>query len=277
MSRMGRAAAAEAVLPNASDLPVLECTLVLGGMPYHSRPHPGAVRALWGTATRWPDAVKVIPNEEKGSILPDTFNKIWCNVLEARRSRGVTRFFMIHDDIEPEYFFLDKLLGIQKDTGADVVAVVVPIKTVHGVTSTAVARSGDDESAVFRRLTLKEVFQLPETFTGEDVQRTFGHGSVLLPNTGLWLADTSGDWVEQISFRFTTSIQKVGGRYLRHCVPEDWHFGLDLMRLGRKVVCTRAVKLNHHGGDCGVVTNAFAWGSWETDEEYEKLVSAGLA
>lgn len=205
--------------------------------------------------------------ESNSSLLNHCFNHLWCAALNERE-RGVTDFAMQHSDIEPEPFWLDKLWAEREAVGADVISVVVPIKAHQGTTSTAID-TGDPYHS--RRLTMREVMELPETFTAEDV------GGPLLLNTGLWLCDFAQPWVEEVCFDSLHRIGKSNGQWKPECCSEDWLMSMAFNRLGLKVAATRKVGVKHLGSF--PYPNDSAWGSWATDEhivthEKEQLACA---
>jgi hypothetical protein len=143
----------------------------------------------------------------------------------------------------------------------DVLGVVVPIKDVRGVTSTALAREDGDPWRVHCRLTMSEVFRLPETFTSEDVG-----GRPILLNTGLW-ACRFGDWCRKVSFTINDRIVvDKDGDYIPQVEPEDWYFSRLLHEMGLRVGCTRKIDVGHRGSM--VFGNSRGWGNNSYDREY---------
>ena len=79
--------------------------------------------------------------------------------------------------------------------GADVVSTVLPIKDRRGVTSTAID-DPEDEWTPLRRLTMREVHRLPETFSA---QADCGYpNNALLVNTGCFVLDLRKPSVERV-------------------------------------------------------------------------------
>ena len=183
------------------------------------------------------------------------FNKLWCDALNARPK--FTHFLMLHSDIVPlTDHFVDKMIEIMERENADVVSAVSPIKDHHGFTSTALdEKVGDmDQRWRVRRLTLKEIFKRPPTWTEPN----------LLLNTGLMLVDIRKPWVDKMHFHFEDEII-IDSKGQRRPVmfPEDWNFSRDAARLGAKLVATREVKLRHVGPASYV--NMGPWGECDTD------------
>jgi SAM-dependent methyltransferase len=188
-----------------------------------------------------------------------TFNLAWAQALDAYES-GVagrpTHFAMWHSDISPEPWWLDKMLDIMDQTGADVVSAVSPIKDQQGFTSTAIDETVGDCDPYWRvrRLTMKEIHAMPPTFT---------HPKLLL-NTGLMVVDLSKTWTTSAYFTIEDRITKYHGRRSPQLMPEDWGFSRMALKAGAKLFATREVRLTHFG-EFGF-TNAQPWGTVSTDE-----------
>jgi hypothetical protein len=167
---------------------------------------------------------------------------------------------MLHPDINPEVHWVNRLLDVQRETGADIVSAVVPIKTGHGVTSTAID-SASNPFEVERRLTMREVHQLPETF---DSVACGYPGRTLCVNSGCWIADLSKLWVEDVFFQIRTAIgRNEKGEFYPRVFSEDWDFSRQVARKGGKIVATRRVQLDHIGPHA--YSNRIPWGSYEMD------------
>lgn len=198
-----------------------------------------------------------------GSSLPTSnMNALWCWALNTARTGRCDYFAMQHTDIEPEEFWLDKLIDELEANDLDVLGVVAPIKDARGVTSTALARDDGSTWRVHCRLTMREVFRLPETFTTADV------GRPLLINTGLWVCRFREDWARKVHFTVNDRIvvDRATGEYRAQVEPEDWFVSRLYHELGLKVGCTRKVFLEHRG--TMAFTNRVAWGQNEYDREY---------
>lgn len=101
------------------------------GMPAYSNPEPGAAQAFYECATKHH---RTKPIALQGSLLGNVFNRLWCNAV----NEGYEYFAMLHGDVVPEPYWLDKLHEIMQARGVDVVSVMVPIKTASGFTSTGI-------------------------------------------------------------------------------------------------------------------------------------------
>ena len=231
--------------------------VVFQAMPHYGPIEAEAAKAFWCDAAT--DRVDTVCMNLSSSLLAHAFNQCWVAALNYRKHQRVDYFAMLHADIVPERFWIDKLIAEMVRTKADLVSCVVPIKSPHGVTSTAI--EGADPWVVERRLTMKEVFQLPETFSAADCgfpDRT------LMVNTGCWICDFTKPWVEGVRFQISNRIRvAVDGLYDCQVVPEDWDFARQVASRGGKVLATRKVALHHIGPNN--FANSRAWGSYEID------------
>ena len=185
--------------------------------------------------------------EIQNSLLAKGFNTAWCEALNWHADA----FLMLHADIIPVSEAWPAVMFKELyDRGADVMSVISPIKTSHGLTSTAVET---DDPWNPRRYSMTEVFEKPETFTEDG----------LLINTGLMLVDFRKPWVEDVHFTINDRIIKRDGQYMPESQPEDWNFSRQARSLGAKVYATRKVVIQHVGR--AGYDNACAWGSQETD------------
>ncbi len=224
------------------------------GMPLRGT-HAHVVAAM-GVAYATQGRCNIIPAFSSTSLLPFTFNNLWTGFLNRRKSDGITHFAMLHDDVCPVSGWLDTLLDVLEEHDADAVSAVVPIKDGRGLTSTAV--EGVDEWNP-RRLTLKEVYDLPETFAEQDV------GGPLLLNTGCWVCRLDRTWCEKVAFRQQDRIVKLpDGTFAPQTKSEDWDFSRQLRLLGCKLLATRKVQLEHERPE---YTNTKPWGTWDTDRD----------
>lgn len=194
------------------------------------------------------------------SLLPLSFNQLWCEALNERR-QGVTHFCMVHDDLALEPGWLATLVDQLDASGADVVSAVIPLKDDRGLTSTGVM---DPTTRRMKKFSLHEALSLPPTFGAEDAGYP---GHVLLMNTGLWLARITDRWAERVVFRLHDTVQRLpDGTFRPACVSEDWLFSVDCWRWGLRTRATTAVKVKH----CGRFDypNFAAWGSREDEDEW---------
>ncbi len=230
-------------------------------MPTYGAMDPSPAHALYMLATEHPGRV-MYPPVTRGSLLANVFNVLWTQGLEARDHHGVTHFAMLHADVVPQLGWADKLLAECERLQADVVSCVLPIKDGRGVTSTAIDNPADPWRPL-RRLTMREVARLPETFTAADA----GHpGRRLLVNTGCWIADLRKPWADDAYFTIQDRRVIRNGKRDVETIPEDWNFSRQVQDAGGRVYATRAVHANHLGA--AMYPNQGAWGAWERDEAY---------
>jgi predicted O-methyltransferase YrrM len=227
------------------------------GMPSYGEITAAAGRAFW-RATRLPDS-QVFYQQNEGSLLAANFNTLWCSALNrVRAGERVDYFAMQHGDVEPQDWWLDTLIDELESRDLDILGVVVPIKDMRGITSIALAHETGDPWRLHARLTMHEVFRLPETFTSEDV------GRPLLLNTGLWVCRFNPEWARKVWFTINDRIViDPEGRYIPQTESEDWFFSRLLHELGLKIGCTRKITLKHRGGMS--FPNDQAWGTQPVD------------
>jgi SAM-dependent methyltransferase len=243
---------------NGESRPVKHVVL---GMPGYGNLTAGAALGFYRASNR--------PNYRlnlrmlSSSLLAMNFNRLWCFALNESRpgGGGCDYFAMQHSDIEPEEFWLDKLIDELEANDLDVLGVVAPIKGTAGTTSTALARTDGVTWRPLCRLTMKEVYRLPPTFTSADV------GHPLMLNTGLWVCKFREEWARKCFFTINDRISLAAdGSYVPENEPEDWFFSRLLHELGLKVGCTRAVSLGHRGEM--VFGNTRGWGEWDHDRAF---------
>lgn len=225
----------------------------------------------------------IIRTSECTSLAIRCFNRLLCNILNCRRNNpGLTHIAMQHDDICPEPGWLDVLVAEQDATGADMVSAVVPIKNGCGATSTGI----DMEAApwITRRLTMHEIFELPETFGIEHVPWRLPESQMVV-NSGLWVLKL-GQWFDDIfpldnptgetrvaglAFQDEARIiQGPDGLYSAEDISEDWHWSRQLLDLGLELVATRKTGLYHERHE---FHNRAPWGAWRTDESHAKYLA----
>jgi len=209
------------------------------GMPGYGKQTAAAGRGLWRACA---DMSSVAVEYRQGSLLAANFNALWCSALNlAHRGEPIKYFAMLHDDIGPEDFWLDKLIAELESNNLDVLGVAVPIKDTKGLTSLAI--DGDDTWRPKCRLTTSEVAALPETFTSEHLD-----GNLLL-NTGCWVCKFDSEWARKVNFTINDRIvfNKATDRYESQVEPEDWYFSRLLHELGLKVGATRKIEITHRG------------------------------
>ncbi len=233
---------------------------VVLGMPGYGKQTSAAGRAFW-LASRG-DSLTVTRQYSNGSLLACNFNKLWCSALNLEHSgKPVHYFAMLHDDIGAEDYWLDALVDELEAKQLDVLSVVVPIKDMRGMTSMALHHPGDNWN-IDCRLTMHDAYQLPETFTKDDLG-----GRELLLNTGCWVAKWNQDWCKKVHFEINDRIvfDRVNGCYQPEVESEDWFFSRLLNEMGLRIGATRKIAVKHEGDI--EFSNTFAWGSAAFDNE----------
>ena len=202
------------------------------------------------------------------SLLAYCFNGLVCSALNTRDEHHWTHFALHHADIGAQPGWLDLMVKEMAAVGADVLSAVVPIKDDRGLTSTGLRHLTNNCT---RRLTMKEVLKLPETFTRAEAGAK--DGEVLAINTGLLLFRLDQPWVTEIdddgclpwAFNIKDKIRMAAnGKFVPLVWPEDWQFSSWCARRGLKVFATRKVKLSHYGESA--YNNDHAWGNWDTEQ-----------
>ncbi len=230
--------------------------------------HGESHRLFWSGALRKgsPYMGRVYQDRVSASFpLGDVF---LASVLNAQESgMDVTHIAALHNDVVPEPGWLDILLEELIRTGADMLSVLLPIKDLMGLSSTAI--DSDDPYCVERRVTMREAHRLPETFSAADC----GYPDrPLLANTGCFVmrydqpwrlaTDASGNLLVQATSTDRLQRRKDGKWEAAHS-PSDWYFSRQIQRLGGKVLVTRKVRCLHMGDM--PYTNYEGWGEWEWD------------
>jgi len=191
------------------------------------------------------------------SLLAYNCNLLLCEALN-RRSAGIGWFAMLHADIEPEQFWLDKLIAEAEKHQAHLLSVVCPFKDFTGNTSTAISNPEREFGCLFRiTQAQKNHPHFPETFdiqtAAEALERLPGELRVaqvprqyLLVNTGCMVYRLS-HWRPGIRFTEADDIVNVNGKETAVVRSEDWMFSKLVADAGGKVMATRIVALKHWG------------------------------
>jgi hypothetical protein len=227
--------------------------------PYSGMAYPGAFFAGYQYACRDKDKYLFFPKDGPWGAHCELFNSIWCSALNSRARDGWTHFAMIHSDVEPEEYWLDKLLDEMERVNADVLSVVLAIKDPRGLTSTCLM---DKKTLYIRRLTMKEVCKLPETF---DATLAGEPDSYLLFSSGLWVCRFTEPWVERVWFEMRDRVGRLpDGNFFAWNFSEDWGFARQCQEQGLRVFSTRKISAMHRGPvNFG---NQKPWGTMERDE-----------
>lgn len=240
-----------------------EVPRVMVATPHYGQTSPGWALGYYapvrhGTEIAWVRQQAL----SNSSVLPNSFNQLLVNALNACHKGIITHFAMLHADIKPEIGWLEKLWAEMSAASADLIAAVVPIKNDSGRTSTAVGLA-HDRWAIPRCVYLRERHDLPTTFSIEDLEPDWEEtGKRLLVNTGCMLMDLRRPWFKALkatgrpfAFQFHTRIgyddeiakTGVGDPWWCEQRSEDWEMSHDIADEGGRVVATWAVKLKHSG------------------------------
>lgn len=203
--------------------------------------------------------------DAQGASWERNWNGAWYDALNRRDSGEVTHFAIMHADIAPAVGWLDVYLAEMTRLNMAYVTAVVPFRDFSGITSVGIDNMEDNYCP--RRLVMKEIMRLPETFVYEDCLRTIPNvsaGSRLICNTGLLLIDLDkhkwGNWHDKVNWTFvhkrdiTTeplaqsdgSTLPVGYRFYS-MLSEDWEFSRRLHEMHVPYCATRKVPLHHVG------------------------------
>lgn len=181
------------------------------------------------------------------SLLAFNCNHLWCLALNARLKYGIKWFAMLHSDVIPEPFWLDKLIEIAEANDADLLSVVIPIKSPDGLTSTALSvPNGKPE--VWKRFTQTEILdkEFPTTFSVRDVVNG-DQLCRLLVNTGCMVCRIDQPWSDELFFTINDRIDREFNKYKASVDPEDWGFSRMVAEKGGKVMATKAIQVTHVG------------------------------
>ncbi len=240
------------------------------GMPSGGHLSLEAARGLFTSTAR--TEYEIMPVAFSYSALASCFNHLWSRAIAASPEK-VTHFAMLHSDVGPECGWLDTLMDELEAKKLDMVSAVIPIKSQDGLTSTAVGEIKDPWKQ--KRLTMREVSELPPTFTDDDLvewkKKHKREDSKLLLNTGCWLADLKNDTWRQMSdegelrffFRTLDRIRVTDDNLEVDFAPEDWLFSRECQAAGLKIGATSKVKLKHFGAMGW--DNQGVWGNLEED------------
>lgn len=253
---------------------------VFVGMPhYSSQVHIAAAYGLFVGASTGGACEIVDRQSYGGSALAKSFNMLWAQALALNEAGRCDWFAMLHADIGPEDNWVDNLIGIALANDADVVSVVMPLKSSKGLTSTGIDNPNEPYEP-YRRLTMREVHErLPATFSAADL----GHpDKALLINTGCFVARLDRDWCRATdsegnllsTFSLHDRIKRINGKWNVGMNPEDWRWSRMLHAAGAKVFATTSIQATHFG-EVGY-SNGHGWGSFANDQETKSWQADGL-
>jgi hypothetical protein len=233
--------------------------------PHGGTVQGGVLKALEDCAVKY----KVCKKPQFKGDMHYNWNCLWLECLEGREKYGYTDWCMFHSDVAADAYCVDTLKDLQIKYNADVISCVIPIKDPRGLTSTGLRELGPPPFKA-RRLTMKEIFTAPETFSIKDFPSK--QNICLAVNNGLWMADITkilpGDtipWADKMPpFQsvYTWHTSKDGKRMV-NWHSEDWLHSGWFAEQGLRVFATRKIGIEHEGKI--VYNNKSVWGIWETD------------
>jgi hypothetical protein len=231
--------------------------VLLGCPTYDGTMTSFAAQGIFSTAAREHQIYTAIADF---SLVSLNCNRLWCQALNTREAYDLKWFAMLHADVAPEPWWLDKLIAEAERCQADLLSAVVPIKNELGLTSTAVLLPGGPLGA-FHRLTMAQVLHptFPVTFDihtavealaslPEKLRVTGLPTDALLVNTGCMVLRLDRPWAdERLWFEDVNRILRINGVLVAVCKSEDWNFSHRVAQEGGKVMATKSIKLTHRG------------------------------
>jgi hypothetical protein len=200
----------------------------------------------------------------------DDMNILWLRALNDASRGKITHFAMLHSDVVPSIGWLDVLLNEQEDLGCDLLSVAIALKDERAIMSCGVGEFANPWQA-FRRFTMHELLDMPETFSLADTPHN-DQDKYLLHNTGCWVADlrsrlwrkTDDQGYLKATFSFPVAGRlKADGTFEHLRESEDWYFSRKIAELGANSYVTRKVEAWHIGETA--FGNRGRWGKWKED------------
>ena len=230
-------------------------TTVLLGLPHNGT--VSAKRQYCLTEATTDESVRLLTSDVCSSLLAYGHN---CLVAAAKNERP-DYFAILHSDVVPTAGWINQLIDDLGD--GEVIHAPVLLKNRKGLTSTAIAYGHSPMSMPNRRLTLRQLADLPAVF-GAAEARKMG-GNYVLPNTGCMLIKCSSWFYDWPGFQMHDTIVKQGDEYVARTVSEDWTFGYWLGHRGLECKVSQNVKTTHYG------TAKFSTGvtgGWPDDKDW---------
>lgn len=238
-------------------------------LPHRNRqPDPKTLARIAEHAIAEQRRCKVTVRMSGHSVLTLNFNGLLALALNEVVADGCTHFAMLHDDVFPDAGWATTLLGELDTYALDMVSAVVPIKNDKGLSSTGTDTVGDPWAV--RRISMREIFTLPKTFTAADVPWRQCEAPLLV-NSGCWVMKLDQPWIQGLAFRQTDRLayDVVKKRYFPQSISEDWDWSRQMHGRGARIGATRKVGLIHERAE---YHNRAPWGAWETDEDYAQYL-----
>lgn len=221
-----------------------------------------AERLYLDPSRSWECIVKI-----QGGLLTTTAcTRLWADALNVRdttqREDGYRfRWFaMLHSDVDPGSWWVDRLINLAEEYEADLVSAVVPLKGDRGLTSTAIAHP-ENPGLFCSRLTLRQLHHesFPRTFDGElaakslaelpdDMHVASPSGCHLLANTGCMVCRLDRPWSGEVWFDVVDRLFHAEGMWRTASFPDDWGFTRRVAMAGGRVMATTEVETIHKGG-----------------------------
>lgn len=191
------------------------------------------------------------------SLLARNFNSMFIEAYLA----GADYFCLLHSDIgifhpaDPKRSWIELMIQRLSENKAACMSSVVPIKSPHGHTSTALQLSPDNSFGL-RRVCMWELDHLPvERITREDLCSLYGvdpqQAGALYINTGVMIMDLKRfTWAESRWPGFGIDdmiVWSIDGYPKAYTVSEDWSHSKWLFASGWPYFATREFPLVHLG------------------------------
>ena len=235
---------------------------VMLGFPGHSMCYgaaKGLMEATLGCHDVW---------QEQRGLGWDDMNQLWCHALNMAAAGAITHYAQLHSDITPAPGWVDLLIDELDERQADFISATVALKDDNGLTSCGIGDAANHWQPL-RRFTMREIHQMPETFTISDTPHPDRY---LLHNSGCCVADlrnpawrtvdADGCLVADFSFPIRSKVLP-NGTFVSERESEDWHFSRGMAAIGVKTLATRRVSTIHFGQRG--FRNDYPWGKLEHD------------
>jgi hypothetical protein len=182
------------------------------------------------------------------SLLNFNCNGLWAQALNMAHRHKMKWFAMLHSDVVPEHYWLDKMISLAEQHDADMLSACVAIKDEGGDVSTALSNPANDHWS-WMRLGPGALVQLPETFSKEDLQKlNIDSNCKLLVNTGCCIIRLNREWSPKVLFKSVDRmIINEQNQFQALADPEDWNISRQIDEHGGKVMATRAISCAHIG------------------------------
>lgn len=223
---------------------------ILLGQPGSGTLTEGAAKAAYLASLH--HDVERVPSCHSGP----NFNNIWCGALNAGRLGRYSHLVMCCADMDviedqPGTRWLDRMVEDMDRTGADFLSATTSIKDHRSVLSSGIGNPKDRWNP-WRRFTTKELKNLPEVFSAEDIgypEKYLLHNQHLCLwdlRKPLWYAPDAKGEIPFV-FNFSERILALEGGFHLEQESEDWAFSRTLWEGGAKTFVTRRVHTQHPG------------------------------